>query len=261
MPDVLQAIGQDVREEPAEKRQAGKGGGAGAGMADFPRAEGDRAVCEAHETAGGESDREDRGGAGGAGRVAVVVGLTLDVPGEGPDLGGDILQQSGGAQGVFAEGAGEGGEGCDGDKAVGAGGEPRCAVRGAAPARPTIVEVRRGLERSAPGVQDAGAPGEGGPAAPGVLGQPFESCRRGVAQGLVRGALRRAEAGAERVRDGASAQAGGPGPLVVEVVLEPLRGCLLRTLGAVAGWPQEGLTRCGPPQVGHAERLGPSWPR
>jgi hypothetical protein len=70
--------------------------------------EGDRAVCEADETVVGDGDLEDRGGERGAGGVAVVMRLTVDVPGESPDLGGDVRQQSGLAHPFFEERAVEG---------------------------------------------------------------------------------------------------------------------------------------------------------
>ena len=86
-------------------------------------------VREAHEAAVGESDRADRRGEGREGGVAVVMGLTVDVPGEGPGLGSDVRQPSGVAHGVFAEGAGEGGKGVDRDTDGGTGGPPGRAVR------------------------------------------------------------------------------------------------------------------------------------
>jgi hypothetical protein len=49
----------------------------------------------------------------------------VDVPGDVPDLGGDGLQQSGCAPLLFPHGPGDGGEGCHGDKEIGAGGQPR----------------------------------------------------------------------------------------------------------------------------------------
>jgi hypothetical protein len=76
----------------------------------------------------GDSDPEDRGGEGREGGVAARLGLILDIPGDGSDLWVDVLQQSGVAHGVFEESLGDGGEGVDGDKAVGAGGTPGHAV-------------------------------------------------------------------------------------------------------------------------------------
>jgi hypothetical protein len=128
MADVHKALGQDVLEASAEKRHDGEVGSAWAGAAHCPIGEGDGAVFEAHETAVGESDPEDIRGQGGAGGVSIMIGLTVDVPGDGPDLGGDGLQPSGVAHGVCAARAVEGGEGCDRDKAVGAGGPPGRAV-------------------------------------------------------------------------------------------------------------------------------------
>ena len=74
----------------------------------FTVGEGDRAVCEADETVVGDSDLEDRGGERGEGGGAVVLRLTVDVPGDSPDLGGDVLQQSGLAHTFFEERAGDG---------------------------------------------------------------------------------------------------------------------------------------------------------
>jgi hypothetical protein len=123
--DFHEAIGEDVLEEPAEKLSDVEVGGAGARTAHFPIREGDRAVLEAYDTAVGERDSEDRGGEGGEGGVAVVMGLTVNVPGDGPDLGSDGRQQSGGAHFLLPPGAGDGGEGFHGDQDVGARGQPR----------------------------------------------------------------------------------------------------------------------------------------
>jgi hypothetical protein len=127
--DFLPAIRQDMRKEPAETRHAVEAGSAAAGPADFPGGAGDRPVPEADETVVGEGDCADRGGQGGAGGVAVVMGLTRDIPGDGPARRIALLQQASVAHGFFAEGTGEGGKGCDGHTAGGAGGPPGQAVR------------------------------------------------------------------------------------------------------------------------------------
>ena len=84
--DVHEAVRQDMLEEPTEKLDGVKVRGAEACPAHCPGGEGDGAVGEAPETAVGESNPEDRGGEGGEGGVAVVLRLTVDVPGDGPDL-------------------------------------------------------------------------------------------------------------------------------------------------------------------------------
>ena len=89
------------------------------------------------------------------------------------------------------------------------------------------------LELPAPGVQNTGAPWQVGSNEPRVGGEPFESERRGVEHGVVREALMRADEGAERLRDREGAEAVRPGKLLLEVVCEPLLGCMLLTLGAV----------------------------
>ena len=52
----------------------------------------------------------------------MVMCLTVDVPGDGPDLGIEVLQQAGLAHLFFEERAVDGGEGFHGDKEVGSGG-------------------------------------------------------------------------------------------------------------------------------------------
>jgi hypothetical protein len=128
MTDLHKAIGPDGLQEPAAKRHDVEGGGAWACTAHCPLGERDRAVREADETLVGDGNPEDRGGEGGAGGVSVVLSLPGDVPGDGPALGGDGLQQSGVAQVFCAERPGDGGERFDRDKAVGAGGAPCRAV-------------------------------------------------------------------------------------------------------------------------------------
>ena len=108
MTDFHKAIGQDVLEEPAGKLHDVEVGGAWARTAGFTGGEGDGAVFEAHDTAVGESDPEDIGGEVGEGGVSVVIRLTVDVPGDGPDLRVDVLQQSGVAHVFFEERAVDG---------------------------------------------------------------------------------------------------------------------------------------------------------
>ena len=205
-------------EEPAEKLHDVEVGGAEAGTAHFPVGEGDRAVREADKTVVGDGDLEDIGGEVGEGGVAVVVGLTVDIPGDGPDLRIDVLQQTGVAHIFFEEGAVDGGEGFDGDKEVGPGGQPGRAVLGEAPTRDDVMDVGVVLELPAPGVQDPGKSWEIGPDEAFVGGEPFEGRGRRVKHGLVRGALMRADEGSERLRDGEGEEEVRPRELLVEVV-------------------------------------------
>jgi hypothetical protein len=96
------------------------------------------------------------------------------------------------------------------------------------------MDVRVVLELPAPGVQDAGAPRESGPKEALVCGEPFEGARRGVEHGLVGDALMRADEGAEGLGDRKGQKKMGPRQLCVQVMLEPLLGCMLLTLGTVA---------------------------
>ena len=90
MTDFHEAIGQDVLEEPAEKLHDVEMGGAWACTPRFTVGEGDRAVLERDDAAGGDGDPEDIRSEVGEGRVSVVIGLTVDVPGDVPDLWVDV---------------------------------------------------------------------------------------------------------------------------------------------------------------------------
>ena len=113
-------------------------------------------------------------------------------------------------------------------------GQPGRAVLGEATARDDVVDVGVVLELPAPGVQDAGEPREVGPDEALVFGEPFEGRGRRVEQGLVREALMRADEGTQGLRDGEGEEEVRPGQLFVQVVLEPLLGFMLLTLGTVA---------------------------
>lgn len=102
------ALRPEVLEEPAEQLHGVEGGGAEACAAHFPGGEGDRAVRERNDAAVGDGDLEDRGGAGGEGRVAVGGGLAVAVPVGVPDQWGDLCQQSILVHSFFAERAGNG---------------------------------------------------------------------------------------------------------------------------------------------------------
>jgi hypothetical protein len=234
MPDFHEAIGQDMLEEPPDKLQCVEAEEAWAGTAHFAVGESDGAVREADETWVGDSDSEDIGGKVGEGGVTVVIGLTMDIPRESPDLGIDVLQPSGVAHLFFEERTVDGREGFDGDKEVGAGGAPGHAVLGEAAARDDVVDVGVVLELPAPGMQDAGETRKVCPDEPLVLGQPFEGERRGGEHGVVRAALMRADEGSERLRHGEGEEEVRPGQLLLQVVCEPLLGFMLLTLGTVA---------------------------
>jgi len=234
MPDWHNARGPDMLEASAAQRDGVERGRPGAGTAPWTGGERNRAVLEAHDAAVGEGDPEARGGKGGEGGMAVVVGLTVDVPGAGPDRRLALLQQPSVAPVCPQERPGDGGEGLHGDTAGGSGGVPGWAVLRQSTARDDGVPVGGGLELPAPGVQDTGETREVGADATRVLGEACAGCRRSVDQGVGREALRRAEAGAACRRDGAGEEAVRPGPRVCQVVLEPLRGCLRLALGTVA---------------------------
>jgi len=102
--DLHKAIGQDMLEESADKLDGVQVHGAEACTAHFPVGEGDCAIVQAYDTAVGASDLKNIRGKVLEGRMSVVLGLTVHVPGDGPDLGVDGLQQSGEAHLLFPNG-------------------------------------------------------------------------------------------------------------------------------------------------------------
>jgi hypothetical protein len=232
--DLLPTSGPHVLKDSPEKLHDVEVGGAGTRPARCPGGEGHGAVLEAHDTAVGDRDLEDIGGEGGKGGGAVVMRPTVDIPGDGPDLGIDVLPQASLAHLGFEERTGEGREGFDGDKEGGAGGPPGRAVRGEATAGHEGRDVRVVRELLAPRMQDSGATRAVRPDATRVFGEPLEGCSRGVDHDGGPEALRRAEKGAQDGRDGAGKETVRSGELFRPVVLEPRRGFLRLTLGTVA---------------------------
>ena len=96
------------------------------------------------------------------------------------------------------------------------------------------MDVRVVLQLPAPRMQDTSETREVCPDEPLVFGEPFERLRRGGAQGVVREALMRADAGSECLRHGEGTEEVRPGQRCVQVVREPLLGLRLRPLGTVA---------------------------
>ena len=109
-------------QEPAEKLHAVEVGSAEACTAHFAVGKGDRAILERDNTAVRDGDLEDIGGEVGEGGVAVMIRLTVDVPGDGPALGLDVLQPAGLAHLCFEERTVDGGEGFHRHIEVGSGG-------------------------------------------------------------------------------------------------------------------------------------------
>jgi hypothetical protein len=192
---LLQALRQDMLEEAAETLQDIALGGTEAGTAPLPVGARHRAVLRAAEPVMGAGDLEDRGGQGGEGGGAVVVRLPGDMPGEGPALRLDVLQQASVVPLFLAQSTVDGGEGCEGDQKVAPGRPPGGAILGETSPRDEVVEGGVGLEWPAPGGQDAGAPRPVGPEEALVSGEPLEGRGRGVEPGLRGGAVVRAEEG------------------------------------------------------------------
>lgn len=78
---------------------------------------------------------------------------------------------------------------------MGSGGHPCRAVLCEAATGHKVMDVRVVLQLPAPRMQDTGKTRERCPDETRIFGEPFESCGRGVEQGVVREALMRADKG------------------------------------------------------------------
>ena len=172
--DLHKAIGQDMLEESADTLHGVERGRTWASTAGFTGGKGDGTVLEAHDAAVGNSHFEDIRGEVLQGGVAVWIGLAVDVPGDGPDLWVDLLQQTGVAHVFFKESTGDGGEGFHGDKEVGSGRQPLCAVLRQPAAWDKGVDMGMKLELPPPGVQDAGKAGSVGADEARIVREAFE---------------------------------------------------------------------------------------
>ena len=232
--DLLEARGEDMLQEAAATRAGSEVGGARSCTAGFTVGDGDGTLREGDDAAVGERDYTHRGGKGREGGVAGRVGLALDLPGDGPDLWVELLQKPSLAQGFGEEGPGDGRERLNGDQEGDSGGEPLGTVCGEAATRADGVEVRMGRELPAPGREETGTTRESGADATLVCGEACEGGGRSLAQGVVGNALMCADTGSQGLRAGNGAEAGRPWKLWVQMVLEPQRGWMRLTLGAVA---------------------------
>ena len=115
--DFHEAVRQNMLEEPTETLHDVKASRAEACTAHCPGGAGDRAVRQADETVVGDGDLEAIGGKVRAGGMAVGLRLTVDMPGDGPGLRVDVLQETSVTHRFFDECTVNGGEGFDGDQA------------------------------------------------------------------------------------------------------------------------------------------------
>ena len=219
VPHFHKAVGEDMLEEPTEKRHSIEAHGASTCTAGFAVGEGNGPVRKRDDTAIGDCHFEDIRGEVFQGGMGVWSGLAVDVPGDGPNLWVDVLQQSGLAHGFFDDGSVDGREGFHGDKDVGSGGAPCRAVHCEATAGHNVMDVGVVLERSSPGMQDPEKTREIGPDETRVLGEPFECLRRGFAHRVVSEALMRADKGTQGLRDGEGEEEVRSGPLLLQVVV------------------------------------------
>ena len=189
-------------------------------------------LCE-HEAASGDGARADRGGKVCEGRVALGIGVEWTFQGRVQPCGAMCSSSLARRMASLQRAREMGARAVTGTKTVALEEPPGRAVLRQPTARDNVVDVGVVLELSAPGVQDPGAPREVGADEPLVCGEACEGERRGVEHGVVREALMGADEGAQGLGDREGEEQVRPGELLLQVGVEPRRGCMLRALGTV----------------------------
>lgn len=106
--NLPEAIGQDVLEEAAHKLQDIERSCPRSSASGFAIGKGDGTLLERDNASVGEGNPEDIGGKVGKGRVAIWMGLRMDIPRDVPSLWVDVFQQSGLSDVIFEEGTVDG---------------------------------------------------------------------------------------------------------------------------------------------------------
>jgi hypothetical protein len=231
MSDLLEALGQGMLEDAAEKLAHLEASGPRASASGCAGGQSDGAVHERDEAAVRDGDPEDRGGKGTEGGAAVWLRLRVDVPGDRPDAWGDGRKQTRLAHGGFEHRSVDGRAGLDGAKEVGSGGEPGGAVVGASAARDHRVEGGMGRKLVAPGMEDTGTAGQVRANKALVFGKTLKRLRRSIAEGLGGALGMCAEKGSQGCRDGEGAEKVRHWELFVQLRVQPQRGCMVLAWG------------------------------
>ena len=93
VPDLHETRGQDMLEKAPDELDDIEGDLAGAITAFLAVGEGNGSIFDSHDSGIGDGYPEDIRCEVFQGRLAVAYGLTVDVPGDLPDAGGDFVKQ------------------------------------------------------------------------------------------------------------------------------------------------------------------------
>ena len=160
--------------------------------------------------------------------------MGIDVPVDLPDLGGDLIEETGVFHFIAELGFEDDGESLDGEIEIDPGGVPEAIGGGEGAAGDDVMDMGVKLQGTAPGVKDAEESREITADVMLIQGKFLDRFGGSFEQGRVSHALVFTNESAETLRDGESDQEMVAGELPFQLFLEPLSGLMVLTSGAMA---------------------------
>lgn len=232
--DFHEALGEDVLEEAAHELEGREGHGSPSVGVGLFVSEEYGIVVYLEDSVVGDGDPEDIGGEVLEGVSAIAHRLRVDVPGDVPDLGVDLVEECCLFHLIAELGSEEDGQSFDGEEEMEVGGVPGMVFDGDGSSWDDIVDMGVVVELTAPGVKDAEEAWEIGSDVLGISSQGGHGLGRGCEHGIVGGALVAADEGVELLGSGEGDQEMGPWHLPLHLFMEPLMSFLVLTGRAVA---------------------------
>jgi hypothetical protein len=161
-------------------------------------------------------------------------GLGVDVPVELPELGRDLIEETGLLHFIAELGFEDDGESSDGEIEIDPGGVPEAIGGGEGATGDDVMDMGVILEGSPPGMKNAEETREISTDVILIQGEFFDSLGGGLEQGRVRYPLVLTNESAQILRDGKSEQEMVTGELPLDLFLQPLPGLMVLTSGAMA---------------------------
>jgi len=232
--DLHEAFGQDMLEEPSNELEGAEGHSSPSLAMGLLVSEEYGIVLDLQDSAVGDGDAEDIGGEVLDRVRAISHSLGVDIPGDVPDLGADLVQEPCLFHFVAELGSEEDGQSFDGEEEVEVGGVPGVVLGRDGSSWDDVMDVGVVVELTSPGVEDTEEAWEIGSDVLGIGSQDGHSLGRGCEQGIVRGALVAADEGVELLGYGEGDQEMMPWHLPLHLFMEPVVGLVVLTGGAVA---------------------------
>ena len=200
----------------------------------FPVANEDGTVLDFQNSRIGDGDSEDVRGKVFEACFAGTDGLGVDVPVELPELGRDLIEETGMLHFIAELGFKDDGESSDGEIKIGPGGVPETVGGGEGATGDDVMDMGVILQGSPPGMKDSEESREISADVMFIQGEFFDGLRGGLEQGRVSHPLIFTDEAAQFLRDGKGEQEMVTGELTLDLLFEPLPSLMVLTSGAMA---------------------------